>query len=105
MIAQLLEARRLRWLEHDHGERSLAPLRVGHTDHGGLAHRGMPHQRVLDLLRADPLAAALDHVGHAIGQLHEAMLVDAIPRTSAGKFKKTELRETYKDRYSTAADD
>ena len=29
-------------------------------------------------------------------------LIDAIPRTSAGKFKKTELRETYKDRYAKA---
>jgi len=27
-------------------------------------------------------------------------IIEAIPRTSAGKFKKTELRETYKDRYA-----
>ena len=29
------------------------------------------------------------------------VFVDAIPRTSAGKFKKTELRETYKTHYTT----
>jgi fatty-acyl-CoA synthase len=29
-------------------------------------------------------------------------VVEAIPRTSAGKFKKTELRETFKDRYANA---
>ncbi len=29
-------------------------------------------------------------------------VVEAIPRTSAGKFKKTELRETFKDRYAKA---
>jgi fatty-acyl-CoA synthase len=28
------------------------------------------------------------------------VFVDAIPRTSAGKFKKTELRETYKNQFS-----
>jgi fatty-acyl-CoA synthase len=32
-------------------------------------------------------------------------VVEAIPRTSAGKFKKTELRETFKDRYQRANDD
>ena len=31
-------------------------------------------------------------------------LVEAIPRTSAGKFKKTELRETFKDRYAKATE-
>ncbi|MBA3391840.1 MAG: long-chain fatty acid--CoA ligase [Deltaproteobacteria bacterium] len=30
------------------------------------------------------------------------VFVDAIPRTSAGKFKKTELRETYRDHYAKA---
>ncbi|HLL23582.1 MAG TPA: AMP-binding protein, partial [Kofleriaceae bacterium] len=32
----------------------------------------------------------------------EVVFVDAIPRTSAGKFKKTELRETYRTHYATA---
>ena len=31
------------------------------------------------------------------------VFVDAIPRTSAGKFKKTELRETFRDYFSRSA--
>ena len=33
------------------------------ADHGGLAHRRVGQQRVLDLAGADPVAAALDQVG------------------------------------------
>src|SRR5688572_28191264 len=49
----------------------------------------MTHEHVLELLRCDPFAAGFDQVGDAIGELHEAVLVES--RDIAGA-KPTVLR-------------
>src|SRR5688572_13031758 len=56
-------------LQHDDRQRPLAPLRVGHRNHRGLRDLGVPHQRVLEVERADPLAARLHEVLDAVGNL------------------------------------
>src|SRR3546814_12853251 len=57
----------LRTRSHHHaGQRSLGPLGVGHPDHGGLGDLRVAHQLVLEVDRADPLAARLDDVLRAI---------------------------------------
>jgi hypothetical protein len=61
--------RRALGLRHHAGQRALLPLRVGNADHGGLGHAGVRHDLVLELHRADPLAARLDHVLGAVGDL------------------------------------
>ena len=45
-------------------------------DHGGLLHRGMAHQRVLQRHRADPFAARLDQVLRAVGERQVSLRVD-----------------------------
>ncbi len=47
-----------------------------HADAGGHGHGRMGHGDVLDVDGADPLAAGLDHVLAAVGDLHEAVRVD-----------------------------
>ena len=63
-------------LEHHAGERPLAPLRVGDRDHRRFRHRGVRHQQVLHVDRADPLAARLDQVLGAVGDAHVAVRVE-----------------------------
>src|SRR5262245_1688583 len=72
----LVLARGLVLLEHDHQERSLVPFRMLDADHGGLRHRGMADREVLQIDRGDPLAAGLDHVLGAIRHLHIAIAID-----------------------------
>src|SRR2546423_12910452 len=57
-------------------ERPLVPFRVAHADDRGLRDRRMRHGDVLQIDRADPFAARLDHVLRAIGDLHKAVRVD-----------------------------
>ena len=40
-----------------------------------LAHGRVAHQRILERLPCDPLAAALDQICDAVGELYEAVLV------------------------------
>src|SRR6185503_13234650 len=63
-------------LLHRHHDRALVPLRVAHADHRGLGDRGVRHRDVLEVDRADPLAAGLDHVLRAIGDLDVAIGID-----------------------------
>ncbi len=62
-------------LEHDHRMHGLAPLLVRHADHGDLRHGRVARQRTLHLGGIDVLAAADDHVLHAVHQEHEAIRV------------------------------
>ena len=43
-----------------------------HADHRRLVHRRMRHRDVLEVDRADPFAAGLDHVLAAVGDLHDS---------------------------------
>jgi hypothetical protein len=52
------------------------PTSGGHADAGRLQHGRVRHRDVLQVDRADPLAAGLDHVLAAVGDLHEAVGVD-----------------------------
>ena len=90
---------------------------MGHPAVREAAVIGVPHpkwsERPLAVVVLKPAQAASfeelrDHLMSKFPKFwlpNAVVFVDAIPRTSAGKFKKTELRETYKDRYSGAADD
>ena len=58
----------------DHAaQRPLRPALVGLGDHRRLDDVRVGHQLVLQLDRGDPLAAGLDHVLGAVGDLHEAL--------------------------------
>ena len=62
---------------HDARERTLVPPRVGDRDHRRLDDVGVRHQVALELDRRDPLAARLDDVLRAVGDLHVAVGRDA----------------------------
>src|SRR5580658_2691226 len=47
-----------------------------HANHRGLGHRRMRNHRVLEIDRADPLAAGFNHVLRAVGDVHVAVGVD-----------------------------
>ena len=64
-------------LQHDARERALVPPRVGHGDHRRLDDVGMRHQVAFELDRRDPLAARLDDVLRAVGDLDVAVGRDA----------------------------
>ena len=64
-------------LLHDHaGQRPLHPLLAGDGDHGGLGDLRVRHDLVLQLDRADPLAAGLDQVLRAVDEPEAAVAVD-----------------------------
>ena len=54
----------------------LAPLLVGQPDHRAVAHRGVLHQRLLDLGRVDVEAAGDDHVLQAVDDEQVALVVE-----------------------------
>ena len=54
---------------HHHDQRPFRPLGVGHADDRSFEHFRVPHHRVLELDRRDPLAAGLDDVLGAVGDL------------------------------------
>src|SRR5512145_150640 len=64
-----------RLLDRD-DDRTLVPFRVTHADHRGFGDRRVRDRDVLEVDRADPLAARLDHVLRAVGDLHVAVGVD-----------------------------
>src|SRR5579859_7082586 len=59
---QLCRRGGLAGFENDDGERTLQPARIGHGNDRGLGDRRMSHEGVLELDRADPLAARLDQI-------------------------------------------
>src|SRR5688572_13459005 len=63
-------------LLHRHHDRALVPFRMMHADHRGLGDRRVRDRDVLQVDRADPLAARLDHILRAIGDLDVALGVD-----------------------------
>src|SRR5438128_3120519 len=63
-------------LLHRHHDRPLVPFRMLDTDHRGLGDRRVCHRDVLEIDRADPFAARLDHVLRAVGDLDVAVGVD-----------------------------
>jgi hypothetical protein len=71
-------------LGHDQQQRALLPAAVRHADHGGLLHGRVAHRDVLEVDRRDPLAAGLDDVLAAVGDLHEAVGVHRRPRRRSG---------------------
>src|SRR5262245_25794649 len=76
-LAQLLVRDLGALLQHDDRERPLRPLVIGHGDDRRLGDGLVPHERVLERDRRDPLAARLDEVLGAILHLDEAVGVDA----------------------------
>ena len=75
-LAQLLGVDVRALLEHDAGQRALVPLLVGHADHGGLGTVGCAISAFSSSTERDPLAAGLDQVLGAVGDLDVAVLVD-----------------------------
>ena len=67
-------------LAHHHDQhRALAPFRMRHADGGGLGDVGVGDGGVLELDRADPFAAGLDHVLGAVGDAHVAVARPSSP--------------------------
>src|SRR3972149_3838368 len=66
----------------DAGERALHPLGVGDGDDGGLQDLRVGHEHALHIDRRDPLAAGLDQVLGAVGDLVVPLRVDRddVPR-------------------------
>src|ERR1700741_4174537 len=62
-------------LHRDH-DRPLVPFRVAHADHRRLGDRRVRDGDVLQIDRADPFAARLDHVLRAVGDLDVALRGD-----------------------------
>uniref|UniRef100_A0A0N4ZXM1 LigA n=1 Tax=Parastrongyloides trichosuri TaxID=131310 RepID=A0A0N4ZXM1_PARTI len=76
-VEMLLLVLGLAVLELDQQHRPLVPLGVGRADDGGQGDLRMADGDVLDVDGADPLAARLDDVLGAVGDLHEAVGVNA----------------------------
>src|SRR5689334_10311598 len=72
LVARDVAARLL----HRDDDRPLAPFRVLHADYRRLGDRGVRDRDVLEVDRADPLAARLDHVLRAVGDLDVALGID-----------------------------
>jgi fatty-acyl-CoA synthase len=87
---------------------------MGHPSVKEAAVVGVPHpkwsERPLALVVLKPgLKATADELkAHVAAKFpkfwipDEVVFADAIPRTSAGKFKKSEIRETYRDRFGAS---
>ena len=63
--------------QFDRGLDLLAPLVVGHTEHGHIDHRGVLEECLLDLGGVDVDPTADDHVGGAVGEVNPPVGVDA----------------------------
>src|SRR5579884_314723 len=74
-LDKLFVAHRLTRTLGDHSVHGLAPLLAGDAEHGGVGHGGMGHQHRLDLRRVDVDAPGDDHVGLAVADVVEALLV------------------------------
>src|SRR6266446_3723614 len=74
--ARFADAIRIGWpLDHER-QRPLAPFVVLDADDGGLRDPGALRDQVLDLQRRNPLAAGLDHVLDAVGDVDVAVRAD-----------------------------
>jgi hypothetical protein len=62
--------------EHHHHQGAFVPLGVEGRNGGSFVHRRVAHEGVFQLDRADPLAARLDHVLGAVGDVHVAVGVN-----------------------------
>src|SRR5205807_8207191 len=76
MVAKLLGRHARLLVANDARQRPLAPALVGTADDRRLDDSRVRHQLALELYRRDPLAARLDDVLGAVGDLDEAALVD-----------------------------
>src|SRR5438552_3906372 len=76
IATQLGSIRRVVVSRHYHGEWTFLPLWVRHRYHGGFTDAGMSDNRVLQVHRANPLAAGLHQVFGAVGDLHVAFGID-----------------------------
>jgi hypothetical protein len=63
-------------LQDDRRERPFLPFRMRYADYRGFFDGGMPHQRVLNVDRADPLATGLHQVFGAVDNFYEAFVID-----------------------------
>src|SRR6267142_2187629 len=75
-LEQLVARHLLPRLLHRHDDRPLVPFRMLDADYRGLGDRRMRDGDVLEVDRADPLAARLDHVLRAVGDLDVAVGID-----------------------------
>src|SRR6266850_1720320 len=75
-LQELVARHLLPRLLHRHDDRPLVPFRMLDADHRGLGDRRMRDGDVLEVDRADPLAARLDHVLRAVGDLDVAVGID-----------------------------
>src|SRR5438067_9704067 len=75
-LEQVFAGNILARLLHRHYDRPLVPLRMLDPDHRRLRDRRVRDRDVLEVDRADPFAARLDHVLRAVGDLHGAVGVD-----------------------------
>lgn len=62
--------------QHHDRFHGLTPVRVGYADDGGLEHRRVRADRVLDLDRVDVLSAHDDHVLEPVVDVEESVVVD-----------------------------
>src|SRR4051812_34525019 len=72
---QIVLAHFLSGLLHRDNDRPLVPLRMLDADHRRLGDRRMRNRDVLEVDRANPLAAGLDHVLRAVGDLDVAVRI------------------------------
>src|SRR4051812_33939777 len=72
-LEELLLGDVLAGLLNGHDDRPLVPLRVLDADHRRFGDRRVRDRDVLEVDRADPLAAGLDHVLRAVGDLDIAV--------------------------------
>src|SRR6266850_418787 len=75
-LQELVARHLLPRLLHRHDDRPLVPFRMLDADYRGLGDRRMRDGDVLEVDRADPLAARLDHVLRAVGDLDVAVGID-----------------------------
>src|SRR5690606_27694659 len=75
--AELRELDRVAGRQLDVGYDLLPEQRIGHTDDRDFLHTWMRTDDLLDLLRKDPLAGALDHLGAATDQEQMSGLVES----------------------------
>src|SRR3954447_18160397 len=76
VLAQLVLGDVLTILQRDRGADLFPQLGVRHAEHGGLGHRGMLVEDLLDLARVDVVAAADDQLLLAVDDEEVAVLVD-----------------------------
>jgi len=75
---ELTERRRIQlrsFPRNNDGNRPLLPFGMRYRDYSRFPHLGMGYQGILQVGRADPFAAGLDQVFHAVGNFQIAFRV------------------------------